>query len=129
MGQQSTDIYGNLIWLVPSGLQNILAGQEFDMKCSITYNTTERPEMQHVTLNAENHCLQIATTTTPTNTKTSTTTATTTTTSTTTTKDPNYCCGAAISTIKSGDQSGHAVLSLLITACQNVTNGVTLGLR
>ena len=78
--------------------------------------------MQHVTLNAENHCLQIATTTTPTNTNTTTT-------STTTTKDPNYCCGAAISTIKGGDQSGHAVLSLLITACQNVTNGVTLGLR
>ena len=118
MGQQSTDIYGNLIWLVPSGLQNIVAGQQIDMTCFVAYTTTERPDMQRVTLNAENHCLQTATTTTIT-----------TTTSTTITKDPNYCCGAAISTVQSDDQSGHAVWSLSITACQNITDGVTLGLR
>ena len=124
MGQQSTDTYGNLIWLIPSGLENIVAGQQLDMTCSVAYNTTERPDMQRVTVNAENHCLQIATTTMTTN-----TTTTTTTTSTTTTKDPNYCCGAAISTVQSDYQSGHAVWSLSITACQNMTDGVTLGLR
>ena len=54
VGQMSTDIYGNLIWLVPTGFQNVLAGEQLAMTCSVAYTTTERPEMQRVTLNAEN---------------------------------------------------------------------------
>ena len=43
---------------------------------------------------------------------------------------PNFCCGAAVSTVQSDDQqAGQAVWSLSLTACQNITNGVSLGLR
>ena len=70
LGQQSTDIYGNLIWLVSTGVDNILAGQQLDITCAVVYSTAERPEMQRVSLNAINHCLEIATTTTTTTTTT-----------------------------------------------------------
>ena len=63
LGQQSTDNYGNLVWLVPSGFQNVSAGEQLQMTCKVSYTTTERPHMQRVTLDAENHCLEIGTTT------------------------------------------------------------------
>ena len=76
MGQQSNDIYGNLLWSVYSGVDNILPGEQIDITCAVNYDATaERPGMQRVTLNAENHCLEIATTTTTTPTTTTTTTA------------------------------------------------------
>ena len=61
-----------------------------------------------------------------------TTTVTTTTAATTTrtaATNPDHCCGSALSTVHSDDQSGRVVFNLLITACQNLTDGVTLGLR
>merc|ERR1719239_930446 len=81
--------------------------------CAVTYATTERPDLQRVGLNGENHCHEIVTTTT---------------TTTTTTKDPNYCCGTATSLLRSREEGGEDTWNLQIVACRNLTNGVTVGL-
>ena len=71
-GSQTTDIYGNVVWAIPTGAQNILSGDQVDLICTVAYpDGSGRPEMQRVSLNDLNHCLEISTTT-----KTSTTTST-----------------------------------------------------
>ena len=65
-GSQTTDIYGNVMWAIPTGAQNILSGDHVDLICTVAYpDGSGRPEMQRVSLNDLNHCLEIRTTTKP----------------------------------------------------------------
>ena len=114
-----TDADGNTFWLV-AGPQSILGGEQLDLTCTVSYSVgAETPSILNVSLNGQDHCYRLLTRPT-----------TTITTTTTTAKDPNFCCGEAVSTVQSDDQQAkQAVWSLSVTACQNITNGVTLGLR